>query len=378
LDFGATIENMAHLFTVLGIDANSAFGSILGGLTSIGSSVSSLTALGGEGGLGGVFGGLGDLFGGASEAAGGGIFGAISGIAAVAGPIGAIAGPAIQGIGAVVGALFKSEAEKIASDVERDFGVEISEGLAKAIEATADEFSVGRREATLLNLGDIIGEAGGVAGAGGLGNVTAQVGDLFSAIALGAVPAQEGIAEVGEAFGLIASEVVKAGQVADAEFINMITRARELGLEVPEIAAFVAEQLSMAATGIGRVVGGIEIVTAEDAQAQATIFAGAFFATVEEVGLLEAVDAFEPAFKELKEQIQAFGGDVNLGGVGRLFQIAGQEEFRPLLEGVQGLDEALQGLSNTGFLTADSFQAFQQQAGTAFEQFASTNGTSLE
>lgn len=325
--------------------------------------------------------------------AGGGIAGAIGGavsgakfgasVGEMLGPIGAAAGAAIgAGVGLALSLIRgKPEFKKIMEDIGRDWGVEISEELAKEIEATAERLDIGRFEARLLSLGDVIGEAGGVA-AFGMEQATKAVGDLFNAVETGVVPAEEGISEIGEVFGQMASEIFEAGKLADSGMLAIIARSRQLGIEVPEITAFITQQLEQAAAGISKLIGsfaegedgaegtfgGIQVASLEDAQAQATIFAAGFFATLKEQGLLAAVDAFEPAFGEMKKKFEEFGADVDFGGIQKFFDIASNPEFRPLLEGIQGLTEAMTGLGNAGFLTADTFSAMQQQGGAAFEQ----------
>jgi len=404
--FRSAVRDLAAAFQVLGIDADSAFGKIMGGLTvgmQVGAEMkSSFKDIQGimqkEGGslfsseglaagmqfMGNVVQGAGTIWkataGGGAKAIFGGAAAGMSMGAQIGGPIGA-------GIGAAVGAaiggirnLWKSESEKIAADIERDFGVKISEELAKAIEATQEKFDLGRFESRLLHLGDIMREAGGAV-AFGMENAEKQVVDLLNSIELGTVPAEEGIKAVGDAFSMMAEETFEAGKFADAAMLNIINRARELGQEIPEIAAFISDQLAQAAEGVSKMIGqamegeggekmfgGIQVATAEDAQAQATIFAAAFFATLQEEGLLAAVDAFEPAFQELKAKLEAFGGEVDFGGVQRFFDIAKDPQFRPLLEGIGGLTEAMTGLGNAGYLTTETFGALQQQAGAAFEQ----------
>lgn len=406
--FEAQVQALANIFQVLGISAESTLGTILGslgaagqfgaqiqtnflelqGLFAEGGGIGSLLSEQGlEAGIGmaeGVVGGAAAVWSATSKGGAAAIFGG----AAAGAKLGAqIGGPIGAGFGAAIGAaiggvrhLIKTESEKIAADIERDWGIKISEELAKAMEKAQDELDIGRFESRLLFLGDVIAEAGGAA-AFGLEQTADATIDLMNAIALGSIPAEEGLAEVGEVFGLLAEEAVAAGEIADASLLMIIQRSRELGQEIPEIAEFVRGQLETAAEGVAAIIGtamesetgeitfgGIQANTVEDAQAQATIFAGAFFATLEEQGLLAAVDAFGPAFEEMKAKFEEFGSEVDFGGVARFFQLAEDPEFRPLLEGIQGLNDAMVGMANAGYLTADSFAAFQQQGGAAFDQ----------
>ncbi len=410
--FGQGLQSAAAAMKLLGISADSSVGRIIGGLKLASKAgadfkvamlqISKIKAdpkidfNSAEGIDAGIAAGEAMLAGavGVWEAgAGGGLAGAIGGavsgakfgaqVGEMLGPIGAAAGAAIgAGVGLAL-SLFrgKPEFKKIMEETGRDWGVEISEELAKGIEATAERLDIGRFEARLLSLGDIIGEAGGVAKFG-MEQATQAVGDLFNAVELGAVPAEEGISEIGEVFGQMANEIFEAGKLADSGMLAIIERSRQLGIEVPEITAFITQQLQQAADGISKLIGsfaegedgaegtfgGIQVASLEDAQAQATIFAAGFFATLKEQGLLAAVDAFEPAFGEMKKKFEEFGADVDFGGISKFFDIASNPEFRPLLEGIQGLTEAMTGLGNAGFLTADTFSAMQQQGGAAFEQ----------
>lgn len=413
-EWNAALAAVNDMMQVLGITSDSAFGQIIGGLTSaaragaqfktsVAKMGEAVAASGGnigkflaEGGLSAgleagsaIVSGISSVI---QATAGGGVKGAIGGalaggklgsdIGSMFGPVGAQIGGAIgAGIGAIVGAFRgKPEFVKIMDEIGRDWGVEISEELAKEIEATAERLDLGRFESRLLHLGDVIGEAGGV-GAFGLENTTTAVNDLMNAIANGSVPAGEGIEELGTVFGQMAEEMFEAGTVADAALLQVIARSRELGLEVPEIAKFIADQLAQAAAGVTAIIGqafegeggeiqfgGIQVATPEDAQAQATIFATAFFATLEEQGLVAAIDAFGPAFDEMKAKFEQFGDDIDFGGIERFFNLAKDPNFRPLLEGIQGLSDAMAGLANAGFLTEDAFSAFQQQGQSAFDQ----------
>lgn len=410
--FGQGLQSAAAAMKLLGISSDSAVGKIVGGLKLAAKSGADFKVAmleiekikadpkidfdSAEGINAGIALGEAMLAGavGVWEAgAGGGIAGAIGGAVAGAqfgaqvgemlGPIGAAAGAAIgAGVGLALSLLRgKPEFKKIMEETGRDWGVEISEELAKGIEATAERLDIGRFEARLLSLGDIIGEAGGVAKFG-MEQATKAVGDLFNAVEMGVVPAEEGISEIGEVFGQMASEIFEAGKLADSGMLAIIERSRQLGIEVPEITEFITSQLKQAAEGISKIIGsfaegedgaegtfgGIQVASLEDAQAQATIFAAGFFATLKEQGLLAAVDAFEPAFGEMKKKFEEFGADVNFGGIQKFFDIAQNPEFRPLLEGLGGLTEAMTGLGNAGFLTRDTFAAMQQQGGAAFEQ----------
>jgi hypothetical protein len=82
----------------------------------------------------------------------------------------------------------KTEAQKVAFDVGRDYGVQISEGLSKTIAESSK--TIGREAASLLSLDKIIGEAGGVS-AFGLDKTLGKMHDLFSMMETGKLTAQQ-------------------------------------------------------------------------------------------------------------------------------------------------------------------------------------------
>lgn len=414
-DFSGALRDVKNIMQVLGISADSTFGKVIGGIAAARKAAADIAKSGGilkgilgEKGIGGLLSGEGiaagisfatDFAQGAaafmSASGAGGLAGVLGGAVAgaeiggslgelIGGPAGKAIGAAIgAGVGAAVGILRsifgQPEFKKIAEDVGKRFGVDISDELAKQIEKTADELNLSRFEASLLNLGDIIAEAGGIIEFG-VEKAAQAIGNLFNALESGAIPAEQAIEQIGSAFQDLVDETFKAGTTASSEIAALVARSKELGQEIPEITNFIVSQLEQAAAGVAAIIGtmqeidgekvfgGIQVTSAEDAQAQATIFASAFFATLETQGLIAAIDTFGPVFKELKAKFAEFGAEVDFGGVQKFFKLAEDPTFRPLLEGIQGLKDAMTGLGNAGFLTAESFSAFQQQGAAAFEQ----------
>lgn len=393
--FSTVLQDTANSLAIFGISADSAIGQLVGltsgfiaaipAMTDFNKSILGDKSLTKSEKFAGVASGLASGIsavasatsrGGAARAAlGGAIAGAQAG-AQIGGPIGAGVGAAA---GAIVGFFRGRGRDKIRKAVSDAVGADVSEDLSQTIKDAAKEAGNTIQQQSLLSLGDIFRDVGVDEFREGANGAAEAVSNLMKQVAEGAIPAKEGILAIGDAFTELVSQTFEAGKVADAGLIQLVKNARELGQDVPEIAAFVESQLAEAAQGISKVIGGIQIVNPQDAQDQATIFASTFFATVSEVGLLAAVDAFGPAFEELKKQLQDVGIEgTDFGGVGRLFEIAGKEEFRPLLEGVEGLNQGLVGLANSGFLTADSFSAFQRQGESAFEQLQAAGLTQNE
>ncbi len=406
VDFSRVLADLSNIMQAFGISADSALGIAVSGITQFGAQLPALKAdlkagklVGGAIGEGdvagaasGVASGIAGIAaatskGGAGKAALGGALAGASAGAQVGGPIGAGVGAAV---GAIVGFFRGRGRDQIRKSIKEAVGADVSEDLAVAISDAAKEAGRTVQQQSLLQLSDIFGEVGVREFEGGLTGAANAVTSLMQGIADGSLPAREGIQEVGKAFGIMASETFEAGKIADASLVQIITNARALGQDIPEIAAFVAQQLGEAAAGIAGIIGqeitvdgekmfgGLAAQTAQAANDQATIFAAGFFATVSEVGLVEAVDTFGPAFDEMKKKFAQFGDDVDFGGIGRLFEIASDERFRGILEGVDGLNDAMVGLANSGFLTADVFDAFQRQGTSAFDALVAGGLTTNE
>lgn len=156
-------------------------------------------------------------------------------------------------------------------------------------------------------------------------------------------------------FGLVGSRVVR----------DLLGAA---GSRKPAAQAYVNEQLGKSASAMPGI-GGLDITSEAGAKAQATIFTTTFWALVKEKGLVAGVDALSAPFAALKEKLAAGGFDVDalLGGVGGLFD-AVEGPARAALEAADALNQSLQGVANSGYLTRDSVAAYGVAASDAFEQ----------
>lgn len=355
-DWSSALNDVANAFQVLGVKSDSVFGRVLGGLTAGGASLDrfqklltikdettgkskfSLRNLG--------TGGLGSVLGQASAAMG-------------------IAGAAVSVGKAIAGLFGSSPVEKATKTAGKVLGVKVSEELAQSIVDTAKKHNVSTAIASLLNLSGAI-TASGKDPRG----FSAQVGDLMNAVKLGAAPAREGLAEIGKAFGQIADSALKSGVVGDRALVGLIKRAKELGQEIPEIKAFVGEQLTSAAQGITDLVTGMAPTTEAGAAAQATLFSGVFWATLKEKGLVAAADALGPALKTLEEQLASAGIDMPKGfaEVAGLVNLGQNEQVRGASQAAAGAGAALSGMANAGFLSADMLAATGQIAADAVKQ----------
>lgn len=330
--------------------------------------------------------------GGAAGIARGAITGAAMG-ASVGGAYGAA-------IGGAIGALWGWLSEDVGAGAGQALGRGISQGLESSIAQTRDMFAdfgpdeegITTAGAALLHLGNAMREFGGAAGFG-IEATRDALASLIGEAARGALPLEQALGAINDAFTQMAESAIEGGTVASRELFQVMQMAEQLGEDgVAAIADFRAAMTEQAVMGVTMVVGeriegagrgaeptfgGIQIVTEEDAAAQAEIFNTTFFAAVEEMGIRQAVEAMGPAFDVLREKLEGFGA-ADLSGVQRFFDIARDPQFGPLLDGVQGLSDALAGASNAGFLTNDMFFAIQSQGQSAFEQLTAAGLTSQE
>lgn len=106
----------------------------------------------------------------------------------MAGPWGAAVGAAVGIVAAVIKG--KPEWARAADDIGRDMGVHISDALGQAIADTEKKEGVGRVEATLMHLNEIIKEAGGL-NEKNLATFTGKLRDAFSGVETGALSAAQ-------------------------------------------------------------------------------------------------------------------------------------------------------------------------------------------
>ena len=271
--------------------------------------------------------------------------------------------------GAFIGYFSGPKWESAATQAASTFGAEVSKELSKAIYAASQKFKIDEGSAALLFIPQAMDELGMSAD-----QAAPLVNQLMGEIVAGTVPAKQGLESVGVAFSKMAAEAEKSGEIGSDAMVSMINQARNLGLKVPEIQAYVSEQLSKATEGVSAGVTGIQMVTPEDATAQATIAGVTFWAVFKEKGLIAAGDAFKDISEKLLENIAKVGGDTSaaqgiLGPIQDIVNLSGNEMFRGAAEGAQGFADTLTGLANSAIpMTTSQFSAFGQQANAAFEQ----------
>lgn len=318
-----------------------------------------------------------DAFGVSSDSAAGKVLKLAQGLAGAGEKFlsGDVVGGIAQAAGSIASAvagMFGRDWAKAARNASKQLGTDISEDLAKAIDKTAKEKHISTGAATMLHLTDAMAESGKDAR-----SFAPQVQNLLRDIKSGAIPAKEGLEQVAGAFSSIRAAAQAAGTVGDKAMVSIIQQARASGQVVPEITAAVKESLGQAVSGVGALTKGIPIVSAEDATAQAYILSATFWGKVKEDGLIQAGTALQPAFQQMQESMSKAGIDPSvvasiLGPIQGVMSLLSNDTTKGIAEGIGGLQDALKGLADSGYMTQGAFQGIQQQASSAFSQLTAS------
>jgi DNA-directed RNA polymerase specialized sigma24 family protein len=332
-----------------------------------------------------------------------------------------LAASAVSLLTPIIKAFHKSEAEKFAHDVGRDLGVQISDGLAKQLEADSKKF--GRQATSLLHLDEIINEAGGVQSFG-LDKAIKSAHDLFSMLETGKLSVTQVGSEFDKVFGqILPSALDKVTGLGSKAFNDLTSTARKSGIKSDALNSFDQGQLKTGVLGgIGTFLGAsndaakraaddqktlidlqaqlegassdaqatiqaaIEKTTKDLADQQAVIastsihtqgaadaVAGSIlgvFAQLQKSGVsfTDALTAVTPAVNGLEEQLARTGttGGAAFGDLERLVALAGDSIAGPAINAVNGLGQALSGLENTGLLTQATFDGLTSQITDTF------------
>lgn len=360
-DWQKALQATNDIMQILGISANSALGQIIGGVTGLFSAISQVK---------GSIGGIKDAFSALGKPGGGGLGGLAKFAGSVVPAIGAAlaAGKAALQIGkAIFGLFHSSPAEKAAKEGGKYLGFKMSKELSEQVAKDAKKFGVSMRDAILLNLNAAIAESGKSAK-----EFSSQIMDAMALAAKGGKEAGKALEEVGKAFSSVREQAKKG--VGDKAMVQLIQRARELGLKVPEIADAIKEDLAKALGGLGKVVSGIAFVDTKSVSNQAVLLASTFWAMVREQGIVDAAFAFADVMKTWNEKLDAAGLEMTaetaamLAPINAVVGLAMNETTRGVMEGIQGLSDLLGGLADSGYMTVGAFQAVGGEAQAAYDQ----------
>lgn len=263
----------------------------------------------------------------------------------------------------------KTEAQKVMFDVGRDYGVKISEGLAKAIAENSK--TMGREAASLLSLDKIVGEAGGVQ-AFGVDKTVAKMRDLFSMIETGKMTADQAKGPFDKLFGEVAqASISKTTGLISMQVRELMALNAASGMKSDAVEAFRNQQRDIAQTILDRLTGNKEFTIA-NAQAGAAL--GASFAAQYRRMVEQGLSGKEIADKlgGLLEKLQAKFDESGFGGGAAFDQALShlalyQDELTgPTAQSIQDVTALATALYNSGDLTRDQFAGLAGQIGQDF------------
>lgn len=323
--------------------------------------------------------------------------------------------------------LTTSDGERAVREVGRHFGVVITEEMGNAIAADADKLFRGDRfAASIFNLDDIIGAAGGL-NTQNLAEMQARLRDVFVMLETGAFTSAQAVEVLDENFqAFLEAATDGSGRLSD-EMVEIIELTRRFGLESKAVTAYLREQAAAALDGANAVIGylsnqydqfqdladnirgaqeaidrlnetpegGRGVEWGKDmakAQGDLTRFLADQHAAGEAVrGELELLgqiavgvygaaiaaglshsQALAQALPGLEQLVTAYenlGLSAEDAGVqALLFQAQLMRDNPGLLAGVDGLAQSFTALANMGLLNADTFAQMQAAGGAMFSR----------
>lgn len=314
------------------------------------------------------------------------------------GPWGTLIG---AGVGALVGALRNPAFEDVMNRVGHDWGVEISEGLARGIADEAKKTFGGNRDAAaLFNLDKIIGEGGGLT-AENLDRMTGKLRDVFVMFETGAFTSAQATQVLDRNWAAFVEAGTDGNGRLSAGLREIIQLQQQLGVESKAIADFLKQQTATAITGTNAIIAaaphaewqrvGDAVRTAQQEVDQLTgsqdrltraltdqhraaegakgelqdlgVIALSTYAAAVAAGQThaEALRAAGPGLQQLSQAYTNLGLDVEDAGLKALLMQSNLQQRNPqLIAGVDGLSQSFVALSNIGALTGDTFKAMQR------------------
>ncbi len=345
---------------------------------------------------------------------GGSVGGALG--AAIGGPLGAAIGKTLgSALGGLIGKAFKTDGERAVAEVGREWGVTISEQMGEAIEETMKTKFEGMKNnrwaAEVFNLGEIIQDIGGVTQE----NVAALEGQLRQAFNF----LHDGIFNVADvqkvlddSFGQLTEFYTSRNAFISSSLLEVIKLDKELGISSKGVADFVEAQAGRAVAGFNKIaqnflflvtgfqtgsedmkdlLKGIDDAIADASKSGQKAFAPEFIDSLKgklgELGpviqgvfgalinggasVVEAIQQMGPGLEQIQKILTATGVAAN-GFVGQILGWQGIiDKNKELFEVLSGVDDALQGLHNSGSLTQESFLGLSKIVTDAFQALQS-------
>ncbi len=335
---------------------------------------------------------------------------------AIGGRLGGAIGKTLgSALGGLIGKAFKTDGERAVAEVGREWGVTISEQMGEAIEETMKTKFEGMKNnrwaAEVFNLGEIIQDIGGVTQE----NVAALEGQLRQAFNF----LHDGIFNVADvqkvlddSFGQLTEFYTSRNAFISSSLLEVIKLDKELGISSKGVADFVEAQAGRAVAGFNKIaqnflflvtgfqtgsedmkdlLKGIDEAIADASKSGQKAFAPEFIDSLKgklgELGpviqgvfgalinggasVVEAIQQMGPGLEQIQKILTATGVAAN-GFVGQILGWQGIiDKNKELFEVLSGVDDALQGLHNSGSLTQESFLGLSKIVTDAFQALQS-------
>jgi TP901 family phage tail tape measure protein len=284
---------------------------------------------------------------------------------------GAQFGPWGAGIGAAAGLVTgllrgKPKWAKAMAEVGRDLGLEITEEMGRKIADEAKTMFKGDRAVAIqANLAAIMKEAGVEIDTSNVDKWTKKVRDSFSLLERKAKGFTKGMAaqNLDQVFGQLVEASTKSSQLLKKNVKELITLNDRFGTESAAIAQYVAQEMGRATGGISTFLENATVTSQESATAIGAALVGLFDQIAGKEGIPAALQAIAPAMKQLETQMLAAGftGTVAFDAIRKMVNWASDDINSKAIAAIEGLNQGLIGLENSGLLTQEMFAGLTRQ-----------------
>jgi hypothetical protein len=251
-------------------------------------------------------------------------------------------------------------------------GLEVSDELTKEIAELAKELDDAGRAgasaiAVLMKLPDIMDEIG--VSAENVTQFIASLRDVFSALETGILTSAEAIEILDESFPKLLESATNSLGLISPQLVEIITLTRQFGLEVASITAFVSAQLASVAEGVNKVAENMAVKTQSQFDRLQMMVLTAFNAMIANgMTAQEAFSALGPSFAILISAMDKFGFSTNDATQAIIDLQKHFDNFPKAFAVLEGINQQLIGLHNSGNLTAEAFKNLERQAKKAFNR----------
>jgi hypothetical protein len=313
---------------------------------------------------------------------------ALKSLGDMAGPIGSIVAGIVTAAISLIGKLFgvKSAAEK-AAEAEAKLTAEaknvqkILSSLGEITEATAKKYlelkkKFGMATAEAMSLATWMKETGiTIKNFNEYGN---KLDAILTHIGKGLIDVEKGTAAADEAFSELLAGAKKLGLEGSAEIVKFILHAREMGLEIASVTAYVQTELNKIPAALASLIAGFDATggSIEDMGELALLTFEAM--TGSGMSWIEAVNAMKEPLAALRDKYAELGITGNTA-LEELFKIVGvTEAHKELFKAIEANKIILEALGNTGWLTQEAMTVLTNEATDYYKQLKEAGLTSDE